>query len=73
MSGVSTCLENTLRNGVQVRVYTNASRFLFIYRAVQPAIGVELMRILSPEVFIAVVPCPITCLKCVYVTTEPTG
>lgn len=43
---------NGVKGGAQIGVYTNARQFPVVHRAVQPPIGSELMRIVSPEVLI---------------------
>ena len=50
-----------------MRIYANAWPFLVAHRTIQPAIGFELMRIVSPEVFITAIPPSVIHLKCVHV------
>jgi hypothetical protein len=46
-------------------IYANARQFPVAHRAIQPAIGFELVRILSPEVLVTVVPRPVAHPKCI--------
>jgi hypothetical protein len=41
-------------------IYANARQFPVAHRAIQPAIGFELVRILSPEILVTVIPRPVT-------------
>ena len=62
--------KHVARRDTHIRVYANA-RQLSIFRvhcAVQPPIGFELMRILSPDVFVTVIGRPAIHPKCVYGT-----
>lgn len=55
-----------------MRVYANSGQFPVAHPAIQPPFWFELVRILSPDIFVAAKSYPVTYPACVDATDEPT-